>query len=512
MAGLSFVPSGDAAKDKLVRRQYARGKLQRLMEGVYVDPGQEPIETFVLRNWHRLAANVVPEGVVTDRTGIDAQPWRDRATGSPSGDGFVFMSAPRSRSTFAFPGLMISVRSGAGPAAGDLPFLDTRIASPARQLLDNMTPSRARSGPSRTVGAAGVEAKLESICALHGAERLNTLRDDARALAPSIDRGEEFALLDKLIGTLLGTNDIKLKTIQGKARSQGRPIDIACVERLHRLREFLIVHNASGTPNAETNGEFLAAGAFVESYFSNYIEGTRFTVEEATEIVFEGKTPNNRPEDGHDVLAAYLQLVELEPRCPPIDPHTFISEVKERHRLLMKGRTAVNPGQFKDKQNQAGDTVFSSPEMVEGTMLEGLKLFSSLQKPFARAMFVHYMLSDVHPFTDGNGRIARIMMTKELAASGLSRIVVPTIFRDDYIDGLRVISRRSEPSIFVRSMQYCQAISAACATNSVQGAIRKWASAYAFCEDVRRARLSMPNPSLVLVERNGLLAPADYWD
>jgi len=127
-------------------------------------------------------------------------------------------------------------------------------------------------------------------------------------------------------------------------------------------------------------------------------------------------------------------------------------------------------------------------------------------------MFVHYMLSDVHPFTDGNGRIARIMMTKELAASGLSRIVVPTIFLDDYIDGLRVISRRSEPSIFVRSMQYCQAISAACATNSVQGAIRKWASAYAFCEDVRRARLSMPNPSLVLVERNGLLAPADYWD
>jgi hypothetical protein len=145
--------------------------------------------------------------------------------------------------------------------------------------------------------------------------------------------------------------------------------------------------------------------------------------------------PETRPEDGHDVLAAYLQLAELDSKSAAIDTNTFIAEIKERHRKLLQDRPSANPGLFKQQQNQAGDTVFTRPEMVEGTLLEGLRIFKSLKSPFSRAMFVHFMLSDVHPFTDGNGRLSRIMTRKELASAGLSRIVVPTVIRNDYIDG-----------------------------------------------------------------------------
>ena len=43
------------------------------------------------------------------------------------------------------------------------------------------------------------------------------------------------------------------------------------------------------------------------------------------------------------------------------------------------------------------------------------------------------MISEVHPFNDGNGRIARVMMNAELVRADQSRIIVPTVFREDYI-------------------------------------------------------------------------------
>jgi hypothetical protein len=52
------------------------------------------------------------------------------------------------------------------------------------------------------------------------------------------------------------------------------------------------------------SAESRIAASFIEAYFSNYIEGTRFVVEEAKRIVFDGVMPAQRPQDGHDVLAA----------------------------------------------------------------------------------------------------------------------------------------------------------------------------------------------------------------
>ena len=53
---------------------------------------------------------------------------------------------------------------------------------------------------------------------------------------------------------------------------------------------------------------------FFESYFSNFIEGTEFEVDEALAIVFEGRIPKDRPADAHDVLlgARARRQVELE--------------------------------------------------------------------------------------------------------------------------------------------------------------------------------------------------------
>jgi hypothetical protein len=103
-------------------------------------------------------------------------------------------------------------------------------------------------------------------------------------------------------------------------------------------------------------------------------------------------------------------------------------------------------------------------------------------------------------------------MSRELNAAGLSRIVVPTVYRDDYIAALRAFSRRNDPYPFVANMEFCQRVSAACASEETSQAIDTWASTFAFCEDPRNARLTMPNPALEIEERNGVYAPVVYWD
>jgi hypothetical protein len=512
MADIFFTGLGDEAQDRKIRRDHAAGKLQRLANGVYVDPSSGPAKGVVLRNWPKIVARLVPEGVITDRSGIEAQPWRDRSGSAPKGDAILFMSAPRSRAAIALPGLVINIRQGVGPVNGDIPYLGTHLASEARRLLDNMAPSRARSGPARTLGPAEVEKRLDSLCTTHGVKHLNTIRDEARQLAPLIDREAEFEALNVMISTLLQTRETKALTPQGQARAEGHPLDPACIDRLIKLVEFMQARAPVTVADADTSPDRKRAGAFMEAYFSNFIEGTEFAVGEAVEIVFEGRIPETRPEDGHDVLGAYLQLMDLGERSAmSIDADAFIDEVQERHRNLMAPRPSILPGVLKTKPNQAGNTAFVHPDLVCGTLREGVNILRSISDAFSRALFVHFLLVDVHPFNDGNGRISRIMMTKELLAAGLSRIIIPTVFRNDYFDALRVLSRRDDPSIFVRSLEFCQKVSAACSAPATDQAIEAWARAYGFCEDSRHARLSMPNPALEVEFRNGIPAPSDYW-
>src|SRR3546814_14230139 len=99
----------------------------------------------------------------------------------------------------------------------------------------------------------------------------------------------------------------------------------------------------------------------------------------------------------------------------------------------MDGRPDKNPDAFKTKVNRAGETVFVAPDLVTGTLERGFAFVQALAEPFQRAAFMMFLVSEVHPFTDGNGRTARIMMNAELVAGGEERIIIPTAYRTDSI-------------------------------------------------------------------------------
>src|SRR3546814_19124067 len=73
----------------------------------------------------------------------------------------------------------------------------------------------------------------------------------------------------------------------------------------------------------------------------------------------------------------------------------------------MDGRPDKNPGAFKTKVNRAGETVFVAPDLVTGTLERGFAFVQALAEPFQRAAFMMFLVSEGHPFTDGNGRTAR---------------------------------------------------------------------------------------------------------
>ncbi len=142
--------------------------------------------------------------------------------------------------------------------------------------------------------------------------------------------------------------------------------------------------------------------------------------------------PAQRSRDGHDVLATYRQLVNLGTRAPSeFSIGEFEEEIKARHADLMSGRQENAPGHYKQEPNAAGNTLFVLPGRVRGTLYAGLPIVNGMD----------------HPFVDGNGRMSRIMMTKELLASGLSRITIPTVWREDYLGALRALNRFEDPTL-----------------------------------------------------------------
>ena len=283
------------------------------------------------------------------------------------------------------------------------------------------------------------------------------MRDEARRLAPVLNREEEFFAFDKLIGALLGTRDDELVSDRARARRTGAPFDpdrIVLFEHLHQeLQNTALPSRPVAVRSAEAN----ASLTFFEAYFSNFIEGTEFEVAEAADIVFHNVIPQDRPEDAHDVLGTWRIVSDpVEMTRTPKTVDALFDLIKKRHAILMQSRRDKLPGSFKRASNRAGQTVFVAPDQVEGTLARGFQFYPSLTTPLARAIYMMFLISEVHPFADGNGRIARIMMNAELVAGGEERIIIPTIFRSNYLSALKAHSLSRHPAPIIRTLDFAQ--------------------------------------------------------
>jgi Fic family protein len=436
-----------AARKQLVRKVGPR---------LYTKDRGTPVDELLRKHALVVAASRFPGHVISHRSALEMR----------ASDGQLFLTGPSNRIE-RLEGLTIKVRQGPGPLDGDQPFLHSLYcASPARAFLENLAHARRSAEVPRTLSRAELELRLEALLRLRGEDHLNQLRDHARRLAPALDAEDAFVILDAIISALCGTRpDAKLQTPVAIARRDGAPYDAARVTLFELLADEL---QRSWSTTSRPRGPLLRVEiqhlAFVDAYFSNYIEGTTFEVAEAMEIVFEGKLPSARPADAHDVLGTFELLADNSEMLVSAREFEALEDfehlLKRRHLTIMDARVDKRPGEFKQVGNQAGATVFVAPELVRGTLERGLGLFHQLDNPFARAVFMMFLVAEVHPFDDGNGRLARAMMNAELAAAEEDRILVPTSYRPDYLGGLRRLSRQSDPSVYVRMLDHAHEFTA----------------------------------------------------
>ena len=113
-----------------------------------------------------------------------------------------------------------------------------------------------------------------------------------------------------------------------------------------------------------------------------------------------------------------------------------------------------------------------------------------------RAVFMMFLVSEVHPFVDGNGRLARIMMNSELVAQGEQKIVIPTVFRNNYISALKALSQTGKSSPIIQVLDFAQKYTASIAWEIFDTARTELQSTNAFMDsneaEDRGIRLILP--------------------
>lgn len=317
------------------------------------------------------------------------------------------------------------------------------LSGPARQLVENIPAAGRPAKPPRVAGVGAVEDKIEEAARGGVAGKIIRMLEELDLIAGSF-APQAVEKVRMRLAALVGTDSPEAPTsTRYAARLAGTPYDQHRLDLLDGLIATLSRTPPTPRPVVSGRGRW-EWEPFFEAYFSNFIEGTEFGVEEARQIAIDGFEPADRPKDAHDVSATYRIVSDPDLALKvPGSGEELVEMLLAHHRTLMAARPEKRPGEFKVKPNFAGGYEFVRPEAVQGTLLQGFERLAGVADPLHRAIAMMVLLTEVHPFDDGNGRLARILANAELSHAGQARIVIPTSYRNDYLASLNALSNQA---------------------------------------------------------------------
>ena len=425
--------------------------MRRIASKLYTDDMKSPFEDIVRRHRLEIAAHFCPEAVISHRSAIEGGI-------SPAGK-LHLTSTTATIFRRPLPGLEIRIWRGPAAQPDDIRTGFTKdeplfTASQARALLENMQIARAHGGDEpKTLSQEELERWIDKQIRALGGDWLDQTLTQTADVAKRLGWQQQQEKFAALVAAFKNQpTAVHLTSNVAQARAIGTPFDPERVTLFGLLHARLAAERFRELPRPPAT-EF-ENRAFWESYFSNFIEGTRFTVEEAQAIVFNPTVAKDlklkRPEDAHDILETYRLIADPHISAEiPKSPADLIDLIKRRHARMMASRIDAKPGVFKKKNNQFGSRVFVRWEMVEETLRRGFPPVQTLPSAAARALYMLFLVAEVHPFIDGNGRISRLAMNAEFEAGGQARLIIPTAYRTDYVGVLEALTSRGDPEAFV---------------------------------------------------------------
>lgn len=188
------------------------------------------------------------------------------------------------------------------------------------------------------------------------------------------------------------------------------------------------------------------------TYSSNALEGNSLTLEETKVLLEDGITVGGKPirdcyeATGHAKAYDYMLSVARSENL------AFTEELPRKlHRLFYLSIDSERAGQYRTHQVFISGTEYVPPAAVEIPALmrefvEALNEKKDEMHPVLFAAFAHRRLVDIHPFVDGNGRTARLVMNLILVNKGCQLVSIPPIWRHDYIAALIAAQRAENPT------------------------------------------------------------------
>lgn len=161
------------------------------------------------------------------------------------------------------------------------------------------------------------------------------------------------------------------------------------------------------------------------TYTSNAIEGNTLTRQETMLVLTKGQTISGKSLKDHleanNHKSGINYIKEIPSKVEPINK----KDIDELHSIVLKGIDDKYAGKYRDIEVLIGGSnrEFSKPEVLTEKMLNFSKWLVDEQEkinihPVIFAAKAHYRLVDIHPYIDGNGRTARLLMNLILLKYG----------------------------------------------------------------------------------------------
>ncbi len=176
------------------------------------------------------------------------------------------------------------------------------------------------------------------------------------------------------------------------------------------------------------------------TYNSNAIEGNTLTLKE-TKVVLEGITIGGKTMREHLEAINHKEAIEFLEEL--INDNSELSEIdiKNIHALVLKGIDDENAGRYRTENVIISGASHIPPEsVIVPELMEKLIYrydeWKERYHPIIVAALLHAEFVKVHPFIDGNGRTARLLMNFEAMKNGYPPIIIKTKQRHKYYDAL----------------------------------------------------------------------------
>ena len=174
------------------------------------------------------------------------------------------------------------------------------------------------------------------------------------------------------------------------------------------------------------------------TYTSNAIEGNTLTLRETAEVIEHGITVGGKSLRDHleavDHYEAVQWMRELAARTEPIGEST----VSELHRRIVARSQPAIAGIYSQlpRRIAGSPVVFPNPAKIPALMEEFGAWLNAAPPDPATVFEAHFRLTEIHPFGDGNGRTARLLMNLLLVRGGYPPVAVRPQDRKTYLDAL----------------------------------------------------------------------------